>query len=126
MTESQHICHDGAACGTSCAARNPLLAREADKIPHDQEVTGIAHLFDDGQFKVHSFAMLSGDAIGAVSIDHSLVTQLTQVFDILLSDRWLKHRIVARFQIQLDIDSIGNLLRSFDRVFEAGKCVVHF
>ena len=126
MTQLEHVGHDRAARRTSGTARNPLLAGEPHEVPHDQEVAGVAHLLDHAQLEVQPLAMSVRDAVLAVTEFHPLFAQFTQVVDVLLPCGRLKDRVVPRFQIELNINAVGDFLRPRHGILEAGKDGVHF
>ena len=125
VTQLEHVGDDRAARRTSGTARNPLLTGEPHEVPHDQEVADVTHLLDDAQLEVQPVAMCIGDAVLAVAELHPLFAQLAQVVDVLLACGRLKDRVVPRFQIELDIDTVGDLLRPRNGMLEAGKDGVH-
>ena len=125
MTEPQDIGDDRTARGTSRTARNALLDREPHEVPHDQEVAGVTHLLDDAQFVLHPRPMHVGDVVGPVAVDHPVLAQFAQIVDVLLALGRLEDRVVPRLQIELNIDTVGNLLRPRDGMFEAGEDGVH-
>ena len=125
MTESQHVRHDGPTGGTTCATRNSLLDGKPDEVPDDQKVTGIAHLLDDRKLEVHPFAMSGSDAVCPVPKDHPLVAELPQIVDVFLPLGGLENRIVTRFQIELNVDSVGDFLGTSHGRFKAGEGGIH-
>ena len=124
VTQSQQISHDCSARGTSGAARNAIAAGKLDKVPDDQEVTGVTLRFDHTQFIIQPLPVSLRQFL-AITLVHAFTAQITEVLNV----RATLGRSIHRVQLaltQLHVDSIGNLLRSGDGVFQSDESRVHF
>ena len=108
---------------TSSTTRDLVFLREPNKVPHNQEVTGVAFFFDDRQFVVQPLLMVISDVV--VAKNELFVANLAQVVDVLLAFGRTKHRVQLAF-FQLNIDPIRNLLRTGDGIRHVGERGVHF
>ena len=58
--DPERVGHDAARGAAAAGRLDPLLAREADEVRHDQEVAGVAHRQDHAQLVVEALLQLRG------------------------------------------------------------------
>ena len=108
IAQSQQIGNDRSARGSSGAAGNAISASKLDKVPDNQEVTGITLGFDDTQFVIQPFPVGFRQFV-AVAFVHAFTAKIPQVLNVRATFRRAKYRVELAFT-QLHVDPIGNLL----------------
>ena len=116
---------DEAAGGRAAAGadRDPLLLREVDEVPHDQEVVGEPHLADRLQLEAEPFPQLVPDLL--VASREPLLAELDQVIERVAAarDRELREKDVV--QRDLDAAALGDLERPSQRLGVAREIAGH-
>ena len=99
--------HDTAGGAASAGAhRDVVAAAVVDEVPHNEEVTGIAHLFDDSQFVFHPFP--GGAVVIRVPGGKALFAQFPQVAVHGLPGRQREFRQEQMAEFQLHIAPPGD------------------
>src|SRR6516164_7169597 len=109
MAQLQYEANHRAAGRTAGAGRDASLPSEADEVPDDEEVTGEAHTADDVQLVVESGLRLWRRRV-AVALEQSFITQGTEVRFRLLCIGWHENGEMARVEVEVDRDAVGDLL----------------
>ena len=114
------------------ADADPLLAREPDQVPHDQEVPREPHLRDDRQLVVGAFDHLGGQRI-AVAVDRAALDQLAEVALERLAGRRLEPRqpVLGRaldqhpLELGQQLHTLGDREGGVTRLRELGEHAAH-
>ena len=117
------------------ADRNAVLAREADEIPHDQEVPAVLHLLDHGDFVDHAPLVLVERVAQGVARHQGLQPRQPRrealahhVLEVGVDGEAGRHvevRQVVHARGQVDVDAIGDADGVGQRVRELGEDLRH-
>ncbi len=116
----------GERAGGGAAARpdlDPVLAREADEVPDDQEVVGEAHLPDRLQLEAQAVVELGRDPV--VAALEALLAELDEVVErvAIVGSRVARQPDLP--QLDLDVQALGDLERRAQRVGLVGEVRGH-
>ena len=112
--DAEGVGHDRSGGRAAAGGRDPLLAREAHEVRHDQEVAGVAHRDDHAQLVVEALLELRRDA--AVAAHEARLALLAQPG---LDRLAVGHREVRDAQLaegQREVDHLGDAPGVADRL----------
>ena len=87
--------------------RDAVLAGEADEVPHDQEVVGVAHLLDRAKLELEPLAELG--RLGPVALAQARLGQLAQVLRRRAALGHVEARQVERVEVEPGVAALGDL-----------------
>ncbi len=125
VAESEQVGDECSAGRPTCLAGDVFFHCEPDKVPHDQEVARVPHLFDDLQLDVESIGDVAGHVVPVAPLE-SILAQFPQVDGVGLSCGRFEDREVSGGEVEIDVDSVCDVLSQRDGIVVIGERVVHF
>ena len=118
--------HNGAGCRASPRTyHNAVCLGVVYEIPYNQEIFNISHGFYSAKLVVQSFVQLRS-RVFSVSFVKARLTELSQIFCIVLSLRGLEFRQMVLAEFKVKITGIGNKLSIIHRLRKVCKDFSHF
>ena len=128
IRDFQHIGHNAPGSRSSPRTHhNFILLRVIDKIPYNQKIFHIPHLFNGGKLVVQPLlqAFPVRVRIVAVAFLQALMTELPQIFPVCLSFRRFKFRQVKMTELKSHITGLSHFFCIVTGVGNPGKKAAH-
>ena len=109
---------------TSRSYHNVMISRIPNKIPHDQEVIHVTHVFDRGKLVIQAFFQLFGHWL--VTLFQPFETKFIQIFPGSISLRNIKFWQFGDTKLNLYMTPLCNLMRILQSLCRIRKKPFHF